>query len=93
MEGKEDRINSEQGRMNSFAIEHTKAYSLVTLNHTLNHLSTLFMILSVSAPFLTAQFRRLVTLKALLREMPAEPALGAAKTASRADAKTMLLPV
>ena len=49
--------------------------------------------LSVSAPFLTAQFNKLVTLNALLREIPAEPALGAAKTASKADANTMLLPV
>ena len=34
------------------------------------YLSTLFMMLSVSAPFLTAQFNKLVTLKALFREMP-----------------------
>lgn len=85
MEGKNDRTNSELGiRSTTHSPRH---------RHTLNHLSTLFMMLSVSAPFLTAQFRRLVTLKALLREMPAEPALGAAKTASRADANTMLLPV
>jgi hypothetical protein len=56
------------------------------------HLSTLFMMLSVSAPFLTAQLRRLVTLSALFKEIPADPALGAAKTASNAEANTMLLP-
>jgi hypothetical protein len=50
------------------------------------------MILSVSAPFLTAQLRRLVTLSALFKEIPADPALGAAKTASNAEANTMLLP-
>ena len=55
-------------------------------------LSTLFMMLSVSAPFLTAQFRRLVTLSELLREIPAAPALGAANTAKRAEAKTIVLP-
>ena len=33
-------------------------------------LSTLFMMDSVSAPFLTAQFMRVVTLRALLRDIP-----------------------
>ena len=51
------------------------------------------MMLSVSAPFLTAQFSKLVTLNALFKEMPADPALGAAKTANNAEANTMLLPV
>jgi hypothetical protein len=55
-------------------------------------LSTLFMMDSVSAPLRTAQFISVVTLSALVREMPADPAREAEKTARRAEINTIVFP-